>query len=120
MTYLIAYHQMLNYLLTTDLYFRLCLKSMHLQVNSTVTYSVANKLKIYFSVEKQKKRTHPTLVSNNGNTQANTQKHLGFTLNFKLMFNEHLDNAMNKINKIIDLLRNFLNSLARKALITNC
>lgn len=48
---------------------------------------------------KIKKLTHPSLVFNNSNVlQAFSQKHLGITLDFKLTFEEYLDNVLNKVN----------------------
>ena len=43
---------------------------------------------------KSKRSTHPPLVFNNNNVpQTNSQKHLGVILDFKLTFEEHLNNV---------------------------
>ena len=61
---------------------------------------------------------HPPLVFSNNVvvSQANSQKHLGITLDFKLTFEEHLLDVFKKVNKIISLL--LQNWLARTTLIT--
>ena len=38
--------------------------------------------------------------------QASSQKHLGVTLDFMLVFHEQLNEILNKVDKTIDLLRN--------------
>ena len=45
--------------------------------------------------------------------QANSHKHLGITLDFKLTFAEHLLNIFLKVNKTIGLLRKLQNLLPR-------
>ena len=68
---------------------------------------------------KIKSNIHPPLVFNNNiMSQANSQKHLGITLNFKLTFEEHLLNVLKKVNKTIVLLRKLQNLLPRTTLIT--
>ena len=49
---------------------------------------------------------------------SNSQKHFGAFLDFKLVFNEHLGNALNKKSKPIVFLCKLQNSFARKGLIT--
>ena len=51
-------------------------------------------------------------------SQANSQKHLGVTLDFKLTFEEYLPNVFSKVNKTIGLLRKLQNLLPRTTLIT--
>ena len=64
------------------------------------------------------KSIHPPLVFNNNIlSQANSQKHLGITLDFKLTFEEHLLNVFKKVNKTIGLLRKLQNLLPRTTLI---
>ena len=68
---------------------------------------------------KSKRSTHPPLVFNNNNVpQTNSQKHLGVILDFKLTFEEHLNNVLAKVNKAVDLLRKLRNILPRTTLIT--
>ena len=55
---------------------------------------------------KIKKLPNPSLLFNNNNVlQASSQKHPGVTLGVKLIFDEHLNIVLNKVNKTIDLLR---------------
>ena len=55
---------------------------------------------------KIKKPSHPVLIFNtNQVTQTSYQKHLGFFLDGKLNFGEHLRYIANKINTSIGLLR---------------
>ena len=65
------------------------------------------------------KTNHPTLFFNDNPVhQVTLQKHLGMFLDCKLNFEEHLKTIVNKINKIIGLLRKFQNFLPRKSLLT--
>ena len=58
---------------------------------------------------KSKRSTHPPLVFNNNNvSQTYSQKHLGVILDFKLTFEEHLNNVLVKVNKAVGKLRNIL------------
>ena len=45
---------------------------------------------------------------------ANSQKHLGLVLDSKPDFNEHIDNKINKCNKIIGTIKDFFNSVKKK------
>ena len=75
---------------------------------------------IIFS-EKFKKGTHPPLLFNSNNVfQVNFQTHLGFILDVKLTFEEHLKSVFNKTNKTIGLLKNLSNLLPRQSLVTIC
>ena len=68
---------------------------------------------------KSKRSTHPPLVFNNNNaSQTYSQKHLGVILDFKLTFEEHLNNVLAKVNKAVGLLRKLRNILPRTTLIT--
>ena len=73
---------------------------------------------IIFS-RKSKRSTHPPLVFNNNNfSQTYSQKHLSVILDFKLKFEEHLNNVLAKLNKAVGLLRKLRSLLARTTLIT--
>ena len=73
---------------------------------------------IIFS-RKSKRSTHPPLIFNNNNfSQTYSQKHLGVILDFKLTFEEHLNNVLAKVNKAVSLLRKLRNILPRTTLIT--
>ena len=68
---------------------------------------------------KTKSNIHPPLVfSNNIVSQANSSKHLGITLDFKLTFEKHLLNVFKKVNKTIGLLRKLQNLLPRTTSVT--
>ena len=64
--------------------------------------------KVIFSC-KSKRPTHPSLVFKDNNvSQSFSQKHLGVILDFKLTFEEHLNNVLVKVNKAVGKLRNIL------------
>ena len=68
---------------------------------------------------KSKRSTHPPLVFNNNNaSQTYSQKHLGVILDFKLTFEEHLNNVLANVNKAVGFLRKLRNLLPRATLIT--
>ena len=77
----------------------------------------ANKPRKLFSVVNQRS-THPSLVFNNNVSQACSQKHLGVILDFKLTFEEHLNNVLANFNKAVGFLRKLRNLLPRATLIT--
>ena len=73
---------------------------------------------VFFS-RKLKKACHPPLCFNNNNiSQTSSQKHLGLTLDNRLIFDKHLTNLSNKISKTIGLLQKLQNILSRPALLT--
>ena len=69
---------------------------------------------------KSKRSTHPPFVFNNNNnvSQTYSQKHLGVILDFKLTFEEHLNNVLAKVNKVVGLLCKLRSILPRTLLIT--
>ena len=68
---------------------------------------------------KLKEVCHPPLRFNNNNVfQASSQKHLGLTLDNRLLFDEHLTNVSNKLSKTIGLLWKLQNILPCPALLT--
>ena len=59
------------------------------------------------------------MVFNDSNVQlAAIQKHLGLILDCKLDFNEHIENRINKCNKIIGIMKRVSLILSRKSLLT--
>ena len=59
---------------------------------------------------KIKKLPHPPLVFNDNNVlQSSSQKHLGVTLDVKLIFDEHLNNVLSKVNKTVGFLHKLQN-----------
>ena len=68
---------------------------------------------------KAKEIYHPLLVFNNTSvSQSSSQKHLGFILDYKLIFDGHLKMASLKINKALGHLQKLQNLLPRSALTT--
>ena len=64
---------------------------------------------------KSKRSTHPLLVFNNNNvSQTCSQKHLGVILDFKLAFEEHLNNVLAKVNKAVGLVGKLRNIFITK------
>ena len=62
-------------------------------------------VEILFS-KKHENDNYPRLNFNGNNVQtAISQKHLGLVLDFKLDFNEHISNKINKCNKIIGIMK---------------
>ena len=60
---------------------------------------------VIFSLKLQKSN-HPSLTFNGTSvTQSEIQKHLGMFLDSKLDFKEHIENVLNKVSRIIALLR---------------
>ena len=68
---------------------------------------------------KSNRLTHPALVFNNNYvSQTYSQKHLDVILDFKLTFEEHLNNVLAKVNKAVGPLNKLCNILPRTTLIT--
>ena len=68
---------------------------------------------VFFSC-KSKRSTHLPLFFNNSNdSQTFSQKHLGVILDFKLTFEDHLNNAFAKVYKAVGLLHKRCNIFSR-------
>ena len=68
---------------------------------------------------KLKKVPHPSITFNNNPLSlCPAQKHLGLVLDSKLMFNEHINHILSKVNKSIGLLRKFQSVRPRSSLLT--
>ena len=68
---------------------------------------------------KRDNENYPSLMINDTKAQlANRQKHLGLILDSKFGFNEHIDNKINKYNKIIGIIKRLSLILSRKSLLT--
>ena len=75
-------------------------------------------IEICFS-HKRDNVSYPSLVFNDNKVQlANSQKHLGLILDSKLDFDEHIDNKINKCNKVIGIMKRLSLILSRKSLLT--
>ena len=75
-------------------------------------------IEICFFYERDNK-SYPSSVFNDIKLQlANSQKYLGLILDSKLDFNEHIENKINKSNKIIGIMKIFSLILSRKSLLT--
>ena len=69
--------------------------------------------------QKRDNVSYLSLVFNDNKVQlANSQKHLGLILDSKLDFNEHIDNKINKCNKVIGIMKRLSLILSRKSLLT--
>ena len=67
---------------------------------------------------KSRRSTHAPLAFNNNNvSQSFSQKHLGVLLDFKLTFEDHINDLLFKVNKAVDLMRKPRNLLPRATLI---
>ena len=76
-------------------------------------------VEILFSKKQHEKDNYPPLNFNGDNVQtAISQKHLGLVLDSKLDFNEHINNKINKCNKIIGIMKKLSLFLSRKTLLT--
>ena len=65
------------------------------------------------------KRNYPPLHFNSTNVHVvDSQKDLGLVLDSKLNFNEHIESKITMCNKIIGLMKNLLQILSRKSLLT--
>ena len=66
-----------------------------------------------------KRPPHPPLVSNNNNvSQTFSQKDVGAILDFKLTFEDHLNNVLATVNEVVGLLHKIRNLFPRTMLIT--
>ena len=72
-------------------------------------------MEIFFS-QKRDNRNHPLLMFDD--TKVDTsQKHLELILDSRLGFNEHIDNKINKCNKIIGIMKILSLTLSGKSLL---
>ena len=75
-------------------------------------------IEICFS-QKRDNENYPLLAFNDAKVQLGTsQKHLGLILGSKLDFKKHIDNKINKCNKVIDIMERLSLILSRKSLLT--
>ena len=73
---------------------------------------------VYFS-HKRLNVPHESFTFNNNKIQSEpAQKYLGLILDSKLEFNQHIDEKINKCNKIIRTMRRLAIKLSRKSLLT--
>ena len=72
---------------------------------------------VYLS-QRRAKSLPPRIVFNNNALTSPCQKHLGFVLDSKLSFNEHVNRKMNKCNRILGLMERLSLTLSRKQLLT--
>ena len=59
---------------------------------------------VYFS-QRREKSLPPPIIFNNNVLTSPCQKHLGLVLDSKLSFNDHVNQKINKLNKIIGLMK---------------
>ena len=73
---------------------------------------------VIFSHRSKRSTQPPFLFNDNIVSQTYSQKRLGVILDFKLTFEEHLNNVLAKVNKVVGLLCKLRNILPRTLLIT--
>ena len=74
-------------------------------------------MEIFFS-QKRDNRNHPSLMFDDTKVElATSQKHLELILDSRLGFNEHIDNKINKCNKIIGIMKILSLTLSGKSLL---
>ena len=67
---------------------------------------------------KEKERSQDVYFQQQQCTNFSLQKHLGLVLHRKLSFNEHVNQKMNKCNRILGLMKRLFLILSRKQLLT--
>ena len=72
---------------------------------------------VYFSQRREKSLTTPIIFSSNIILTFPCQKRLGLVLDSKLSFNEHVNQKINKCNRIIGLLKRLSRILSRDQLL---
>ena len=73
---------------------------------------------VYFS-QRRAKSLPPLIIFNNNNVlNSPCQKHLGLVLDSKLSFNEHVNQKINKCNRILGQMKRLSLTLSRKQLLT--
>ena len=60
---------------------------------------------VYFSQRREKSLPQPIIFNSNSVLTSPCQKHLGLALDSKLNFSEHVNQKINKRNKIIGLMK---------------
>ena len=73
---------------------------------------------VIFSRKLQKTNHNQVYFNHNSVKQVLSQKHLGMYFDTKLNFQEHLNNVLSKVNKVIGLLRELRTFLPRQSLAT--
>ena len=86
--------------------------SFNLEINQQTT-------EVYFSQRCEKSLPPPIIFNSNNNVLTSpSQKHLGFVLDSKLSFNEHVNEKRNKCNRIVGLMKRLSLILSRNQLLT--
>ena len=75
-------------------------------------------LEVYFSQRRAKSLPPPIIFNNNNVVNSPCRKHLGLVLDSKLSFNEHVNQKINKCNRILRLMKRLSLTLSRKQLLT--
>ena len=73
---------------------------------------------VCFSHKHENVPQEPLTFNSNKIQSAPAQKHLGFLLDSKLEFNQHIDGKISKCNKIIGIMRRLSMTLSRKSILT--
>ena len=69
-------------------------------------------------LSRKKKEARMFIFNNNNVLTSPCKKHLGLVLHRKLSFNEHVNQKMNKCNRILGLMKRLFLILSRKQLLT--
>ena len=75
-------------------------------------------IEVLFSNERDKENYPPLQFHSTAVQIYDSQKHLGFILESKLNFIEHIESKITRCNKIIGLLKKLSSILSRKSLLT--
>ena len=75
-------------------------------------------IEVCFSHKRDNVPHGPLNFNNNKIKSAHAEKHLGLILDSKLDFNQHIDDKINKCNKVIGTMRRLSMTLSRKSLLT--
>ena len=75
-------------------------------------------IEVCFSHKRDNVVYPPLNFNNNAVQSANSQKHLGVVLDSKLEFNEHVNNKINKCNKLIGIMKKLSLTLSRNSSLT--
>ena len=73
---------------------------------------------VYFSQRREKSLPQPIIFNSNNVLTSPCQKHPGLVLDSKLSFNEHVNQKINKWNKIIGLMKRLSLVLSSNQLLT--
>ena len=89
-----------------------------IQLKMNFNTDLSKQVQVIFSRKLQKTNHNQVYFNHNSFKQVPSQKHLEMYLDTKLNFQEHLNNVLRKVNKIIGLLRKLQDVLLSRSLVT--